>query len=210
MTLDASVKKFFESANQTAEAVNRQIIYITQRNLNLGLDLAKSLASARDPSEIVKLQASFWWKQFNEFTAQAEEVRRRLFGLGAVEPEPSTKPESTPQPEPTPEPRLEEPVTSLHAPQQQEHRLAAQDPAIPRAKQKPAKQKVGTPTLAAQTPTTPRVRSWSAESRVSEERCRKETYIHLPTSCREPGGAKASSNADTHTPDRSRRCYSAT
>ena len=43
------IKKFFEAANQTAEAVNRQIIYITQRNLNLGLDLAKSLASARDP-----------------------------------------------------------------------------------------------------------------------------------------------------------------
>ena len=155
MTLEASVKKFFESANQTAEAVNRQIIYITQRNLNLGLDLAKSLASARDPSEIVKLQASFWWKQFNEFTAQAEEVRIRLFGLGAVEPEPTTQPESTPQPEPTPEPRLEEPATKLHDPQQQEHRLAAQDPAIPRAKQKPAKQKVETPTLAAQTPKTP-------------------------------------------------------
>ena len=96
MTLDASVKKFFEAANQTAEAVNRQIICITQRNLNSGLDLAKSLASARDPFEIAKLQASFWWKQFNEFTAQAEEVRRRLFGFGAVEPEPTTKPESTP------------------------------------------------------------------------------------------------------------------
>lgn len=135
-----SIKKLFEAANQTAEAVNRQIIYITQRNLNLGLDLAKSLASARDPSEIVKLQTSFWWKQFNEFTAQAEEVRRRLFGSSAVEPEP------------TPEPRLKEPATKLLTRPLQEHRPAAHDPANARSRQKPAKQKVETPTLAAQTP----------------------------------------------------------
>jgi len=135
-----SIKKFFEAANQTAEAVNRQIIYITQRNLNLGLDLAKSLASARDPSEIVKLQTSFWWKQFNEFTAQAEEVRRRLFGFSAVEPVP------------TPEPRLKEPATNLLTRPLQEHRPAAHDPANARPRQKPAKQKVETPTLAAQTP----------------------------------------------------------
>ena len=88
------LKKFFDAANQTAEAVNRQIFRITQRNLNAGLDLAKSLASARDPIEIAKLQASFWWKQFSEFSAQAEEVRRRLFGFGAVEPE------LTPEPRP--------------------------------------------------------------------------------------------------------------
>ena len=132
-------KKFFDAANQSAEAVNRQIIRTTQRNLEAGLDLAKSLASARDPFEIAKLQASFWWKQFNEFSAQAEEVHKRLFGFGAV-------------PEPTPEPRPNErpPRKSLTSPQP-EHRLAAQDPAIPRPKQKPAKQKVETPTLAAQT-----------------------------------------------------------
>ena len=132
------LKKFFDAANQSAEAVNRQIIRITQRNLNAGLDLAKSLASARDPFEIVKLQASFWWKQFNEFSAQAEEVHKRLFGFGAV-------------PEPTPEPDLRAPAQESLTSPQPEHRPAAQDPAIPRAKQKPAKQKVETPTLAAQT-----------------------------------------------------------
>ena len=135
-----SIKKFFEAANQTAEAVNRQIIYITQRNLNLGLDLAKSLASARDPSEIVKLQASFWWKQFNEFTAQAEEVRRRLFGFSAVEPEP------------TPEPRPKEPATKLLTRPQQGHRPTARGSTAARPKQKPVRRKVETPTLAAQTP----------------------------------------------------------
>ena len=132
------LKKFFDAANQSAEAVNRQIIRITQRNLNAGLDLAKSLASARDPFEIAKLQASFWWKQFNEFSTQAEEVHKRLFGFSAV-------------PEPTPEPDLRAPAQESLTSPQPEHRLAAQDPAIPRAKQKPAKQKVETPTLAAQT-----------------------------------------------------------
>ena len=131
-------KKFFDAANQSAEAVNRQIIRITQRNLNAGLDLAKSLASARDPFEIAKLQAGFWWKQFNEFTAQAEEVHKRLFGFSAV-------------PEPTPELDLREPAQDSLTSPQPEHRLAAQDPAIPRAKQKPAKRKVETPTLAAET-----------------------------------------------------------
>ena len=132
------LKKFFDAANQSAEAVNRQLIRITQRNLNAGLDLAKSLASARDPFEIAKLQASFWWKQFNEFSTQAEEVHKRLFGFSAV-------------PERTPEPDLRAPAQESLTSPQPEHRLAAQDPAIPRAKQKPAKQKVETPTLAAQT-----------------------------------------------------------
>ena len=132
------LKKFFDAANQSAEAVNRQIIRITQRNLNAGLDLTKSLASARDPFEIAKLQASFWWKQLHEFSTQAEEVHKRLFGFGAV-------------PEPTPEPDLRAPAQDSLTSPQPEHRLAAQDPAIPRAKQKPAKQKVETPTLAAQT-----------------------------------------------------------
>ena len=77
-------KKFFDAANQSAEAVNRQIIRTTQRNLEAGLDLAKSLASAKDPFEIAKLQATFWSKQLNEFSAQAQEVHKRLFGFGAV------------------------------------------------------------------------------------------------------------------------------
>jgi hypothetical protein len=163
------IKKFFEAANQTAEAVNRQIIYITQRNLNLGLDLAKSLASARDPSEIVKLQASFWWKQFNEFTAQAEEVRRRLFGFSAVEPE------LMPEPEPTSEPRPKEPATKLLTRPQQEHRPIA----TARPKQKPVRRKVETPTLAAQTPKAaesevarpkPRIQRSTAEKRSTRSR----------------------------------------
>ena len=133
-------KKFFDAANQSAEAVNRQIIRTTQRNLEAGLDLAKSLASARDPFEIAKLQASFWWKQLNEFSAQAEEVRRRLFGFSAVEPELASEPELAP------EPGLKESTSNSLTHRQQGRRPAAQDPA--KAKPKP---KVETPTLAAQT-----------------------------------------------------------
>ena len=134
-------KKFFDAANQSAEAVNRQIIRTTQRNFEAGLDLAKSLASARDPFEIAKLQASFWWKQLNEFSAQAEEVHKRLFGFGAV------KPELAPEPERTPDPGLKESTSSL-APQSREGSPAAQGPAKGEAK---ACRKVETPRLAAQT-----------------------------------------------------------
>ncbi len=116
-------KKFFDAANQSAEAVNRQIIRITQRNFNAGLDLAKSLASAKDPFEIAKLQASFWWKQLNECTAQAEEVHKRLFGFSAV-------------PERTPEPDLRAPAQKSLTRPLQEHRLDCARSRYPRGQSK--------------------------------------------------------------------------
>jgi hypothetical protein len=131
-------KKFFDAANQSAEAINRQIIRTTQRNLEAGLDLAKSLASAKDPFEIAKLHATFWSKQLNEFSAQAQEVRKRLFGFGAVS-EPA-------------EPELKAPAQESLASPQPKHRFAAHDPAIPTARQKTLEQKVETPKLAAQSP----------------------------------------------------------
>jgi Phasin protein len=90
------IKKLFDTASQSAEAVNRQLIYITQRNLNLGLDLARKLAGARDPAEIVTVQASFWWQQFNECAAHAEDVRKRLFGLVFENGTPAPTPDSGP------------------------------------------------------------------------------------------------------------------
>jgi Phasin protein len=129
----AFLRKIFDAANQSAEAVNRQLVRITQRNLSAGLDLAKSLASAKDPFEIAKLQTSFWWRQFDEFSAQAQEVHKRLFGFGAV-PEHTRGPDlRAPAQEPSPQPQ---------------HRVHTQAPAIPRAKQKPTKQNVETLTVA--------------------------------------------------------------
>ena len=82
-----SITKFLEAANQNAAAVNRKVIEITQRNLNLGFELAKSLArGAGNPSEIVRVLTSFWRKQFNELATQAEEARNHLFGTNVAKP----------------------------------------------------------------------------------------------------------------------------
>ena len=82
-----SITKFLEAANQNAAEVNRKVVEITQRNLNLGFELAKSLArGAGNPTEIVRVQTSFWRKQFDELATQAEEARNRLFGFNVARP----------------------------------------------------------------------------------------------------------------------------
>ena len=76
--LDASVATFertFDAAGQGAVAFNRKIIDIAQRNVNSGFDLAKSLAGAKNLSEMVELQAAHWQKLLNTLTSQAEELR---------------------------------------------------------------------------------------------------------------------------------------
>ena len=176
-------KKFFDAANQSAEAVNRQIIRTTQRNLEAGLDLAKSLASAKDPFEIAKLQASFWWKQLNECTAQAEEVRRRLFGFSAIEPE------LAPEPERTPEPGLKE-STSNSLSSQQERNLAAQDPSKARPKPKVEAPTLAAPTLKAAEPEVGRPKPRIQRS-TAEKRATKGSTSRGPTRKREERKPKA-------------------
>jgi phasin len=76
--LDASVATFertFDAAGQGATAFNRKVIDIAQRNVNSGFDLAKSLAGAKNLTEIAEVQAAYWRKLFGTLTAQAEEVR---------------------------------------------------------------------------------------------------------------------------------------
>ena len=76
--LDASIATFersFDTAGRSATAFNRKIIDIAQRNVNSVFDLAKSLAGAKNLTDIVELQAAYWRKQFDALTAQAEEVR---------------------------------------------------------------------------------------------------------------------------------------
>jgi len=75
---DASLTTFeksFEAAGQGAAAFNRKIIDIARRNVDASFELAMSLASAKDLTDIVHLQAAFWRKQFAILSAQAEEVR---------------------------------------------------------------------------------------------------------------------------------------
>jgi phasin len=89
--LDASVATFertFDAAGQGAVALNRKIIDIAQRNVNSGLDLAKSLAGAKNLSEIVELQADYWQKLLGSLTSQAEEVRALSTKMAAAAGEP--------------------------------------------------------------------------------------------------------------------------
>ena len=89
--LDASIATFektFEAAGQGATAFNRKIIDIAQRNVNSGFDLAKSLAGAKNLSEIAELQAGYWRKMFATLTSQAEEVRALSTKVTAAATEP--------------------------------------------------------------------------------------------------------------------------
>jgi len=89
--LDASVttlERTFDAAGQGAVAFNRKIIDIAQRNVNSGFDLAKSLAGAKNLSEMVQLQAAYWQKLLGALTSQAEEVRALSTKLVAAAGEP--------------------------------------------------------------------------------------------------------------------------
>ena len=89
--LDASVATFektLDAAGQGAAAFNRKIIDIAQRNVNSGFDLAKSLAGAKNLSEIVELQADYWQKLLGALTSQAEEVRALSTKMAAAAGEP--------------------------------------------------------------------------------------------------------------------------
>jgi hypothetical protein len=119
-TLEAAVQtleKSFDAAVQGATAQRLIIIDIAQKNLNLGFDLAKSLAGASNLFEIVELQAAYWRKQFDAFTTQAEDVRNRLFEFGAAKPkavEPS--PERVPEPTKKAPPHAQEVPKKRHSP----------------------------------------------------------------------------------------------
>jgi phasin len=89
--LDASVatlERSFDAAGQGAVAFNRKIIDIAQRNVNSGFDLAKSLAGAKNLSEMVELQAAYWQKLMGALTSQAEEVRALSTKMAAAATEP--------------------------------------------------------------------------------------------------------------------------
>ena len=78
VALDASIalfEKTFDAAGQGAAVFNGKIIDLGRRNVNSVFDLAKSLAGARNLSDIVQVQAAYWQKQVSVLAAQAEEVR---------------------------------------------------------------------------------------------------------------------------------------
>ena len=142
-TLEAAVQTLeesFDAAGQGAAALRRNIFDIAQKNLNLGFDLAKSLAGARNLSEIVELQAAYWRKQFDAFTTPSEEVRNRLFEFGTAEPKTA---------KPSPESIHHEPAKKAspraRGTPKKGHSPAAQDQTPERLKQRPDTQKLETP-----------------------------------------------------------------
>ena len=89
--LDASVATFertFDAAGQGAVAFNRKIIDIAQRNVNSGFDLAKSLAGAKNLSEMVECRRPIGRSCWATLTSQAEEVRALSTKMAAAAGEP--------------------------------------------------------------------------------------------------------------------------
>jgi hypothetical protein len=69
------VEVTIERGGEGAIALNRKVIDIAQDNLNSSLDLAKQLAGADSLNTAMELNVAFMRKQFETFTAQAQEVR---------------------------------------------------------------------------------------------------------------------------------------
>jgi phasin len=84
----ATLERTFDAAGQGAVAFNRKIIDIAQRNVNSGFDLAKSLAGAKNLSEMVELQTAYWQKLLGTLESQAEEVRSLSTKMAAAATEP--------------------------------------------------------------------------------------------------------------------------
>lgn len=61
-----SWQKSFGAAGQGAAVLNRRFIDLAERNISTGFDLATGLAGARNLSEVMELQATYWRKLFGE------------------------------------------------------------------------------------------------------------------------------------------------
>ena len=70
-----SWERTLDATGQGAVALNRKVMDLAQRNVNSGFDLAKSLAGAKNLSDILQLQTFYWQQQLQTLTAQAAEMR---------------------------------------------------------------------------------------------------------------------------------------
>ncbi len=70
-----SWQKSFGAAGEGAVALNRKIVDIAERNINISFELATGLAGARNLTEVMQLQASYWRKLLGGLQTQAEEGR---------------------------------------------------------------------------------------------------------------------------------------
>jgi hypothetical protein len=72
-TLQAVVEswqKSFGAAGQSAIALNRKMMNVTERNMETSFDLAIGLAGARNLGEVMELQAAYWHKLVGALQSQ--------------------------------------------------------------------------------------------------------------------------------------------
>ena len=77
-----SWQKSFGAAGQGVVALNVKMIDLAERNINTGFDLATGLAGARNPAEVMELQAAYWRKLFGEL--RPHQAGRALSSKGRV------------------------------------------------------------------------------------------------------------------------------
>lgn len=70
-----TMERSLKAAGQGTVAVNRKLIDFAQQNLSSSLDLAKSLACARSPLQVMHLQVTYWDERIKVLASQAEELR---------------------------------------------------------------------------------------------------------------------------------------
>lgn len=76
--VERAVNSFEESlkaAVPAAVAVNSKLVDIAQANMNAGMELARDLAGAKTPMEMMRLGMTYWHENMGVFRAQAEELR---------------------------------------------------------------------------------------------------------------------------------------
>jgi hypothetical protein len=86
-----AVLEGMEKSCDGAVALNRKIIDIAEHNVTAGFDLAMSLAGAKNLAEVMNLQAAYWRTQFDNLSAQAEELRELSTRMTACVIEPYKK-----------------------------------------------------------------------------------------------------------------------
>jgi len=70
-----SIEQSMKAALPAAVAVNCKLVDIAQANVNSGLELARELAGATSPLEMMRLGVTHWHARMGMFEAQAQELR---------------------------------------------------------------------------------------------------------------------------------------
>jgi hypothetical protein len=68
-TLQAVVESWQKSFGAAGQALNRRFIDLAERNMNTGFDFAMGLAGARNLTEVMELQATYWQKLLGDLQA---------------------------------------------------------------------------------------------------------------------------------------------